>query len=225
MLFFFPFLQIQGFFATCTSKKITVRVKLGWKLFFLSLLKYRAINSFRITSFLVQIRVLKWKKLKKGGHCSNFTDYSTKIANNSRFKNHTDNSRNYAGIFRGGLITIILQRVSMPGMSLDYSHRYMYDPSDVGPFVFAHIADTASRLAMPLRIAIVVAIHGTSSLQPRYVTLLAVSLLNHQPGQMQLLLVHMPPLSCKLRRVLCKLPHPAVVSILFLCSSLPYPYH
>ena len=43
------------------------------------------------------------KKLKKGGHCSNFTDYSTKIANNSRFKNHTDNSRNYAGIFRGGL--------------------------------------------------------------------------------------------------------------------------
>ena len=37
--------------------------------------------------------------MKKGGHCSNFTDYSTKIANNSRFKNHTDNSRNYAGTY------------------------------------------------------------------------------------------------------------------------------
>ena len=48
--------------------------------------------------------VINGNKLKKGGHCSNFTDYSTKIANNSRLKNHTDNSRNYAGTFRGGLL-------------------------------------------------------------------------------------------------------------------------
>ena len=37
MLFSFPFfadtVPHTGFFATCTGKKITVRVKLGWKLF------------------------------------------------------------------------------------------------------------------------------------------------------------------------------------------------
>ena len=37
------------------------------------------------------------KKVEKRGHCSNFTDYSTKIANNSRFKNHTDNLNNRRG--------------------------------------------------------------------------------------------------------------------------------
>ena len=81
-----------------------VRVKLGWKLFFSFFFEIPGDQLQDHKLFGTNQGVINGKKLKKGGHCSNFTDYSTKIANNSRLKNHTDNSRNYAGTFRGGLI-------------------------------------------------------------------------------------------------------------------------
>ena len=97
MLFFFPFLQIPyrlRFFCHLYGQKNHGSRETRLEAFFSFSFEIPG-DQLRIKLFGTNQGVKMEKKMKKGGHCSNFTDYSTKIANNSRFKNHTDNSRNY----------------------------------------------------------------------------------------------------------------------------------